>query len=285
MGNDISCKVVGIGSIRIKMFDGIVKILIDVRHVHELRKNLISWRVLDTGGYKSIVQGGVMKVYKEILLVVKEKNVGNMFMLEGRTESDHATTVSENDSDFFQLWHQQLGHMREQGLKVLSYRKLLPSLKSLKLDLCKHCIYGKQNRQRFKTRRHTSEGILDYIDSDVWGPSPTVSYGGSSYFVTFIDDFSRKVWIYMLKIKANVFTVFKQFRDLVEKSIGRSIKYLRTHNGGEFMSMEFENYCKEFGIDRHKTIAYTPQQNGVVEHMNKTLLEREMTMLSNTNLQ
>jgi hypothetical protein len=87
MGNDISCKVVGIGSIRIKMFDGTFKILIDVRHVLQLRNNLISLGVLDTGGYKSIVQGGVMKFYKgEILLVMKAKKVGNMFLLEGRTE-------------------------------------------------------------------------------------------------------------------------------------------------------------------------------------------------------
>jgi hypothetical protein len=113
MGNDISCKVVGIGSIRIKMFDGTVKILTDVRHVPELRKNLISLGVLDTGGYKSIVQGGVMKVYKGILLVMKAKKVGNLFLLEGRTESDHATTVSENDNDSVRLWHQRLGHMSE----------------------------------------------------------------------------------------------------------------------------------------------------------------------------
>jgi transposase InsO family protein len=144
-------------------------------------------------------------------------------------------------------------------LKVLSDRKLLPSLKSLKLYFRKHYIYGKQNRKIFKTERHTNEGILDYIHSDVWGPSPTVSYGGSSYFVTFIDDFSRKVWIYMLKSKADVFTVSKQFRALVEKSTGRSIKCLRTDNGCEFMSMEFENYCKEFGIDRDKTTSYTSQ--------------------------
>jgi transposase InsO family protein len=110
-------------------------------------------------------------------------------------------------------------------------------------------------------------------------------YGGSSYFVTFIDDFSRKEWIYMLKRKDDVFTVFKQFRALGEKSIGRFIKCLRTDNGGEFTSMEFENYCKEFGIDRHKTTAYTPQQDRVVERMNMTLLERERGMLSNTNLQ
>jgi transposase InsO family protein len=174
--------------------------------------------------------------------------------------------------------------MSERGLKVLSDHKLLPSLKPLNLDLCKHCIYGKQNRQKFKTGRHTSEGILDYIHSDVWGPSPTISYGGSSYFVTFIDDFSRKVWMYMLKRKADVFSVFKQFRDLVENNTSRSIKCLRTNNGGEFMSMKFENYCKDFGIDRHTNISYTPQQNGVVECMNMTVLERARSMLSNTNL-
>jgi hypothetical protein len=86
MGNDISSKVVGIGSIRIKMFDGTVKILTDVRHVPDIRKNLISLGVLDIGGYKTIVQGGVMKVYKGIPLVMKAKNIGNMFLLEERTE-------------------------------------------------------------------------------------------------------------------------------------------------------------------------------------------------------
>jgi hypothetical protein len=86
------------------MFDGTVKILTNVRHVPELRKNLISLGFLDTGGYKSIVQGGVMKVYKGILLVMRAKKVGNMFLLEGRTESDHATIVSKNDNDYVRLW-------------------------------------------------------------------------------------------------------------------------------------------------------------------------------------
>jgi hypothetical protein len=100
MRNDISSKVVGIGSIRIKMFDGTVKILTDVRHVPDLRKNLISLGVLDIGGYKTIIQGGVMKLYKRILLVMKAKKVGDLFLLEGRIELDHPTTVSENDIDF-----------------------------------------------------------------------------------------------------------------------------------------------------------------------------------------
>ena len=99
MGNDVSCNIVGIGSIQIKMFDGTNKILTDVRHIPELRKNLISLGVLDTNGYKTFIQSGVMKFYKGILLVMKAKKVGNIFQLEGRTESDHVSTISENNSN------------------------------------------------------------------------------------------------------------------------------------------------------------------------------------------
>jgi transposase InsO family protein len=119
----------------------------------------------------------------------------------------------------------------------------------------------------------------------VCGSSPTVYFGGSSYFVIFIYNFSKKVWVYVIKRKVDVFNVFKQFRVLVEKGVGREIKCLRKYNGGEFTSLEFEKYCKEYGIKRHKTRIYTPQQNGVAEHMNMTLLERARSMLSSANLQ
>ena len=72
--------------------------------------------------------------------------------------------------------------------------------------------------------------------------------------MTFIDDYSRKVWVFFIKSKTDVFGIFKQFRVFFEKSTGRSIKYLRTNNGGEFTSLEFENCCKEDGIVRHKII-------------------------------
>ena len=220
MGNDVTCNIVGIGSIQLQMFDGTTRILTDVRHVPDLRKHLISLGALDSNGYKTVIQGGVMKIYKGILLVMKAKKVGNLFQLEGRTGSVHVSTVSEHDSSSIRLWHQRLGHMSERGLNILADRKLLPNLKSEKLDFCKHCLFGKQSKQKFKTGKHTSKGILDYIHSDVWGPAPTTSYGGSSYFVSFIDDFSRKVWVYMLKKKSDVFTVFKQIRALVENNTG-----------------------------------------------------------------
>ena len=94
-------------------------------------------------------------------------------------------------------------------MKVLANRNLLPSLKSVDLKFCEHCIYGKQARQKFKSGKHTSKGILDYIDSNLLGLSPKISYGGSSYFISFINDYLRKVCIYLLKRKADVFDIFK----------------------------------------------------------------------------
>ena len=89
----------------------------------------------------------------------------------------------------------------------------------------------------FKAGSHVSKGVLDYIHSDLWGPSPTISYGGATYYVLFVDIFSRKVWVYVLKRKVDVFNMFKQFRAMMEKRNGRTIKHLRTENGAEFTSL------------------------------------------------
>lgn len=105
MGNDISCKIVGIGSIRVKMYGSTLRTLTDVRHVPELKKNLISLGVLDSGGYNCTCQGGVLKVSKSILVVIKAKRIGNLYQLEGRTELDQATVVFESASDSTHLWH------------------------------------------------------------------------------------------------------------------------------------------------------------------------------------
>ena len=88
----------------------------------------------------------------------------------------------------------------------------------------------------------------------------------------------------MLKNKAIVFNVFKQFKAMVEKKTGKSIKYLRTDNGGEFTSLGFEKFYKDEGIVRYKTAVYTPEKNGVVERMNKTLIERARSIINNANL-
>ena len=183
-----------------------------------------------------------------------------------------------------QLWHQRLGHMSERGLQVLMNRKLLPYLKSMDLMFCRHCIFGNYCTQKFKAGSHVSKGVLEYTHSDLCGRSPTIFYGGATYYVLYVDEFYRNVWVYVLKRKVDVFNTFRQFRLMVEKRTCGTIKCLRTDNGGEFTSLEFEKYCKDEGIVRHKTNVYTPQQNGIAERMNKTLLERARSMLINSNM-
>ena len=103
----------------------------------------------------------------------------------------------------------------------------------------------------------------------MFGPVNVPSLGKSVYYVPFIDDFSRNTWIYFFKKKSVVFDRFKEFKALVENQIEKKIKVLRTDNGGEFCSKEFEELCKKCGIARHKTTPYTPEKNGVAERMNK----------------
>jgi transposase InsO family protein len=91
---------------------------------------------------------------------------------------------------------------------------------------------------------HTSKGVLDYVHSNVWGPVAVPSNGGAHYFVNFIDDFSRKVWVYFMKHKSKVFTIFKQWKAQVENHIGRRVTYLRSNNGLEYKDTTFLEFCK-----------------------------------------
>ena len=106
------------------------------------------------------------------------------------------------------------------------------------------------------------------------------SFAGNKYVLTFIDDYNRMTWVYFLKNKSEAFHKFKIFRQLVENEVKEKIGTLRTDNGGEFTSNEFKTYCSENGIKRHLTNVYTPQQNGVVERMNHTLLGMARSMLT-----
>lgn len=94
-----------------------------------------------------------------------------------------------------------------------------------------------------------------------------------------MDDYSRKVWTHPLQSKDQTFEYFKIWKNEVETQTEKNIKYPRTYNGLEFLSNEFNSLCNEFDISKHKTMAYTPQQNGVVERMNRTLIETVRCMI------
>jgi len=171
---------------------------------------------------------------------------GNIYKLLGSTVVGgvHFVESHDDNDDSTKLWHMRLGHLSEHGMTELHNRNLLHCVKTCKLDFCKFCVLGKQTRLSFMTGNHTIEGVLDYMHSDVWGPTRESSLDGSMYYVTFIDDFSRKVWVYFLKQKSEIFDKFKLWKAEVENQTGRKIKYLRSDNGIEYTNSRSENYMR-----------------------------------------
>ncbi|KAK3000288.1 hypothetical protein RJ639_023744 [Escallonia herrerae] len=154
--------------------------------------------------------------------------------------STHANSGNGNS----ELWHKWLGHLSEGGMLELHKCKLLQGVKSCKLDFCKFCVLRKHKRVSFKASSHTSKGVLDYVHSDVWGPIMRVLNEGAHYSVTFIDDFSRKVWVCFMKHKSEVFNVFKQWKARVKNQtddmlIATKSKYHILHLK-KMLSMEFD---------------------------------------------
>jgi IS30 family transposase len=126
--------------------------------------------------------------------------------------------------------------------------------------------------------------LLELVHSDVCGPMKTTSRGGARYFVTFIDDFSRKIHVYLLRTKGEVFDKFKEYKALVDNQTDMKIKTFRSNNGGEFVSKKFDNFLHECGIQRQTSAPYTPQQNGVAERANRTIMECVRSMIPTQGL-
>ena len=104
------------------------------------------------------------------------------------------------------------------------------------------------------------------------------------YYVIFIDDLFRKCWIYFLKLKSEAFAKFKEFKALVENQTEKRIHILRSDNGGEYESHEFERFCKEAGMKHQLTVPYNPQENGIVERKNRTICEAAKAMMFDQDL-
>ena len=207
MGNDSACKTVGIGTIKLRNHDGVVRRLTNVRYVPNLKKNLISLGAMESKGFNIVMEDGILKVMYGAHTVIKGNRKNNLYYLEGSTIIGSVAIVSIED-DITRLWHMHLGHAGEKSLQSLIKQGLLKGAKSCKLGFCEHCVYGKQTRVKFQSAIHNTKGILDYVHTDVWGPAKVASLGGMHYFITFVDDFSRRVWVYTIKAKDEVFEVF-----------------------------------------------------------------------------
>jgi hypothetical protein len=154
--------------------------------------------------------------------------------------------TSSND-----LWHIILGNLQYKSL--LDIKNMVCGMLSISLsknEICKGCMLGKNIKKSFPSSNNRAQGILDLVHSDLCGPMSSPSLSGCLYYFIFIDDYSIICWIYFLKAKSDTFDKFKEYKAFIEKKTGKHIRILRTDNGGDFESLQFEDFCKSVGIKR-----------------------------------
>ncbi len=218
------------------------------------------------------------------------RRVGSLYYLRCRAagekkdvplskKNEVAAAAAEKPS--LQLLHQRLGHVHEQRLATMIKTGLVEGDSRGRLQLCKGCVKGKFTRLPFKTNpdREKTTQVLQLVHTDLCGPMPVPSPSGKRYVLTFLDDWSRCLKIYLLATKDQVLDCFKQYKMAVEKSTGKCIKILRSDGGGEYVGFNFKQYLRDNGIAHQTSAPYSPQQNGAAERMNRTIVEMARTML------
>ena len=286
LGDGHSLEGTAIGTVKLETLlpDGSTKrcILNNVLLVPKLSYSLLSVSKASEAGKTTRYNKSGCEILKKV--VAFATRVGNLYYLEHCSKNQKLNVTEESKE---RLWHRRYGHIGEQNLKNLASGELVEQFDyntSRSIGFCESCIGGKQHRTPFdNSSRQTSE-LLELIHSDVCGKISEKSVGGAQYFLTFTDDKTRYTWVYTLKTKDQVFECFLAWKALVEKATKRKVRTFRTDNGGEYTSTQFKNYLKGEGIRHELTIPKTPEQNGVSERLNRTLVEMARSMLLDSKL-
>ena len=147
------------------------------------------------------------------------------------------------------LWHAHFGRTNYESIRIMGQQgiKGLPIVPR-KLTPCNACILGKHHKKSFQNSTSRATRKLSFIHSDLCGPMPIPIANGNKYILTFINDYSRMCWVYLLKEKSQVSDVFKKFHLLIKNEAQVNIGTIRTDNRGEYTSHVFEKYLEENGI-------------------------------------
>eukprot|EP00253_Pinus_taeda_P035295 PITA_35295 len=258
LGTDSKISVMGKGEVKVFTKKGEKKTIADVYYVPGMKCNLLSIGQLVQKGYNVLFENDVCTIMdrarnKRCIAEVKMTR-NKMFPLRIRVDLKNKEVIATVIQEAFQsvpkdenwIWHLRFGHLNFGGLNLLSRKGMVRGLPLIEKqdNLCE----------------------------------------GKQYFLTFIDDFTRKTWVYFLKNKSEVFEKFQNFKALVENQSGLRIKVLRIDRGGEYISKEFLRFCRENGIHKKFTARYTPQQNGVAERKNRTIMDMARSMLKAKHL-
>lgn len=252
----------------------------NVLHVPGLSENLLSVaQLIQDGNIVKFDNGGCSVTSKDKSCTVKAIATDGVYIIRNSPTCMLSTAMKNKAL----MWHRRLGHlnysdmcrMRDGAVDGINFIGGENQVRN-----CQVCCEGKQTRKPFgHSDNQRAEGILNLIHSDLCGPMETTSIEGTKYFLIFVDDYSRKVFVYFLKKKSDVFETFRTFKQLVENQTGRKIKILRTNNGTEYCSEGFKSFLGKCGIQHQTSNAYTPQQNGLAERMNRTLVEKAKCLI------
>ncbi|GJT46521.1 retrovirus-related pol polyprotein from transposon TNT 1-94 [Tanacetum coccineum] len=186
------------------------------------------------------------------------------------------------------LWHNRLSHLNFNYINLLSKKDVvigLPKLKYVKDQLCSSCEVSKAKRSSFKTKVvPSSKGRLNLLHMDLCGPMRVASINGKKYILVIVDDYSRYTWTLFLRSKDETPEVLKDFLTMIQQNLQALVISVRTDRGTEFLNKTLHAFFKEEGIEHQTSTPRTPEQNGVVERRNRTLVEAARTMLSASKL-
>ncbi|GKA09447.1 retrovirus-related pol polyprotein from transposon TNT 1-94 [Tanacetum coccineum] len=186
------------------------------------------------------------------------------------------------------LWHRRLSHLNFDYINLLSKKDVvigLPKLKYVKNQLCSSCEVSKAKRSSFKSKIvPSSKGRLNLLHMDLCGPMRVASINGKKYILVIVDDYSRYTWTLFLRSKDETPEVLKDFLTMIQRNLQAPVISVRTDRGTEFLNKTLNAFFKEEGIEHQTSTPRTPEQNGVVERRNRTLVEAARTMLSASKL-
>ena len=286
-GDDSRIDIKRKGSIWFVFDGGEKKILNNVYYIPGLRSNIIS--------LGQATEFGCEVRMKDDTLTLFDKH-GDLMVRTARTTSrlykvilnvDRIQCLQLSAASESTLWHARLGHVNIETLRLMARKELVTGLPEtmIKTEACVSCLHGKQARKPFpQATVFRSTNPLDLVHGDLCGPISPTTPAQKRYVLVLIDDNTRYMWTALLKEKSEAFEKFRNFKNLVEQETQSKIKMLRTYRGGEFTSHEFNAFCDKNGIKRHLTAPYTPQQNGVVERRNRTLMEMTRSVLKHMNV-
>ncbi|GKC50325.1 retrovirus-related pol polyprotein from transposon TNT 1-94 [Tanacetum coccineum] len=181
------------------------------------------------------------------------------------------------------LWHRHLNHLNFGTINDLARKDLVRGLSRLKFEkdhLCSTCQLGKSKKRTHKPKaKNPIMEVLHTLHMDLCGPMRVQTINGKKYILVIVNDYSRFTWVKFLRSKDETPEFVIKFLKQIRISLNKTVRYIRTDNGVEFVNQVVTKYYESVGIFHQKSVSRTPQQNDVVERRNRTLVEAAQTML------